>query len=180
MGLSPSLKDKLTKREAEKEKLKGEVALLEQMMVKSPNIPLITNTMLDEWIAHIGAALRSDNTELAHRALRQFVSKIVLEEGEGDIYYTFPVPAEAQERIHLGTGNVDVRGAVPNTRHTLLFDVPVPVSTATHLAHLDKEQLRVEIMALRAEGLSYRAIGEALGLHWTRVGQLVKAGNVAL
>jgi hypothetical protein len=28
---------------------------------------------------------------------------------------------------------------------------------------------------LRADGLSYRAIGEALGLHWTRVGQLVKS-----
>jgi len=70
---------------------------------------------------------------------------------------------------------MDVRGAVPNTRHTLLFDVPVPPSTITNLAHLDKDQLRAEIIALRADGLSYRAIGEALGLHWTRVGQLVKS-----
>jgi hypothetical protein len=128
---------------------------------------------------YTGAALRSDNTELANRALRQFVSKIVLEEGEGDIYYTFPVTAEAQERIHLGKGNLDVRGAVPNTRHTLLFDVPLPPSTSTNLAHPDKDQLRAEIVTLCAEGLSYRARGEVLGMHWTRVGQLVKEADVA-
>jgi DNA-binding CsgD family transcriptional regulator len=63
---------------------------------------------------------------------------------------------------------------VPNTRHTLLFDVPIPPSTATHLAHHDKNQLCAKILSLRAEGLSYRAIGEALGLHWTRVGQIMK------
>jgi hypothetical protein len=70
-----------------------------------------------------------------------------------------------------------VRGAVPNTRHTLLFDVPVPPSTATNFVHVDKAQLLVDILALRAEGLSYRAIGEALGLHWTRVGQLLTQKN---
>jgi hypothetical protein len=52
---------------------------------------------------------------------------------------------------------------VTNTRHTLRFDVPVPPSTATNQSYPDKEQLRYDILSLRAEGLSYRAIGEAVG-----------------
>ena len=31
------------------------------------------------------------------------------------------------------------------------------------------------ILALRAEGLSYRTIAREVGLHWTRVGQILKS-----
>jgi hypothetical protein len=40
--------------------------------------------------------------------------------------------------------------------------------------HLDKEQLRADILNLRSQGMSYRQIGKALGIHWTRVGQIAR------
>ncbi|MBN8591988.1 MAG: helix-turn-helix domain-containing protein [Anaerolineae bacterium] len=40
----------------------------------------------------------------------------------------------------------------------------------------DKEQLRAEIFVMVQQGMSYRKIGAALGIHWTRVQQIVKWG----
>lgn len=78
MGLSPSLKEKLTKREGEKERLKAEIALLERTLVREPDIAHITEVMIDDWLVYVRAALQRDDLELARRALRQFVSKIVV------------------------------------------------------------------------------------------------------
>ena len=36
-------------------------------------------------------------------------------------------------------------------------------------------QLRETIFVLRAQGMSYRAIAREVGLHWTRIGQILKA-----
>jgi hypothetical protein len=55
-----------------------------------------------------------------------------------------------------------------------LFNLPVPPSTSTDDRHPDKAILRDKIMMLRDRGMSYREIGERLGLHWTHVGQIVK------
>jgi transposase len=41
----------------------------------------------------------------------------------------------------------------------------------------DKAQLRTDILAMRADGMSYRQIARAVGLHWTRVQQIVKSAN---
>jgi hypothetical protein len=38
----------------------------------------------------------------------------------------------------------------------------------------DKTELKETILALRAEVWSYREIGRGAGLHWTRVGQILK------
>ncbi len=55
-------------------------------------------------------------------------------------------------------------------------------STLYHAAalrlHLDKDQLRQFILVLRGDCFSYREIDTALGLHWTRVGQLFKRHDV--
>lgn len=115
MGLSPSLKEKLTKREGEKERLKAEIALLERTLVREP-IAHITEVMIDDWLVYVRAALQSDDLELARRALRQFVSKIVVKNGEGEIYYTFPVLENFDKcRDDLGKGSVDPRGFEPLT-----------------------------------------------------------------
>jgi hypothetical protein len=72
---------------------------------------------------------------------------------------------------------VDLRGSHPYTRHTLEFDLPVSASAAANQHYSDKVQLKETILALRAEGWSYREIGRAVGLHWTRVGQILKSAN---
>ena len=58
-----------------------------------------------------------------------------------------------------------------------LFDVPVPPSTESDSKHPDKAELRRRIFEMRAQGMSYREIGAALGIHWTRVGQILKASR---
>ena len=66
------------------------------------------------------------------------------------------------------------RADLLKTRHIHVFEIPVPPSTAADLKYPDKGQLRETIVALRAEGWSYREIGREVGVHWTRVGQIVK------
>jgi DNA-directed RNA polymerase specialized sigma24 family protein len=41
----------------------------------------------------------------------------------------------------------------------------------------DKAEQRRVILALREQGWSYREIGREVGLHWTRVGQIVRQGD---
>ena len=125
VGLSPSLKEKLIQREAEKERLHTEVANLKKMMVKSKAIPFVTDQMIGEWLDHIRAALQSDNLEVARKALRQFVSKIVIKDRAGIIYYTFPVVTD-EECIGLGKGNVDLMRLQSN----LFFPQAAPLTSS--------------------------------------------------
>ena len=67
------------------------------------------------------------------------------------------------------------RGYIPKTRHKVVFEIPLPQSTVSDCLHTDKNALRDRIVALRAEGLSYREIAKEIGLHWTRVGQILKS-----
>jgi hypothetical protein len=60
------------------------------------------------------------------------------------------------------------------TRHTHEFDLPVSASTAANQRHPDKAKLKETILALRAQGWTYRQIAREVGLHWTRVGQIVR------
>ena len=50
----------------------------------------------------------------------------------------------------------------------------MPSSTQSDSRNPDKAQLRADILMMREQGMSYREIGAALGIHWTRVGQIVK------
>jgi DNA-directed RNA polymerase specialized sigma24 family protein len=65
------------------------------------------------------------------------------------------------------------RADLLNTRRTLEFDLPV--SAASNQKYPDKAEQRHVILALRAQGWSYREIAEEVGLHWTRVGQIIKS-----
>ena len=69
---------------------------------------------------------------------------------------------------------MDLRGQVPLTRHFYTFDIPVPSSTESNLHNRDKERLRADILTMIQLGMSYRQIGMALGIHWTRVGQIMQ------
>lgn len=66
------------------------------------------------------------------------------------------------------------RADLLKTRHTHEFEIPLPPSTMADLKYPDKKQLREAIVSLRAAGWSYREIGREVGLHWTRVGQILK------
>lgn len=68
--------------------------------------------------------------------------------------------------------NLRVSGTL--TRHSLRFDIPLRASAESDLRNPDEEQLRTNILALCANGMSYRQIAREVGLHWTRVGQIVK------
>jgi hypothetical protein len=70
---------------------------------------------------------------------------------------------------------MDLRVSGTLTRHILRFDIPLPASTQSDLRNPDKTQLRTDILAMRADGMSYRQIAKAFGLHWTRVQQIVNA-----
>ena len=70
-----------------------------------------------------------------------------------------------------------LRDIVSYTRHIYTFYISKPLSTINSLRHNDKAQLRTTILALRAQGLSYRQIAGEIGLHWTRVQQIVKASS---
>ncbi len=112
MGLSPTLRDKLTKREAEKERLKGDIAQFEKMLISSPDIADITGELLDDWLLWIRATLEGEDVELSRRALRQFVEKIVIRGSEGHITYTFPIEQRVDD---LGHRDMDLRGFEPLT-----------------------------------------------------------------
>jgi hypothetical protein len=57
------------------------------------------------------------------------------------------------------------------------FDLPVSPSTVANQQYPDKAQLKKTILALRAQGWSYREIAREVGLHWTRVGQILRAAE---
>ena len=69
---------------------------------------------------------------------------------------------------------MDLRVSGTLTRHILQFDIPVPLATESNLRNPGKVQLRADVLTMRQQGMSYRQIGAALGIHWTRVGQIAR------
>lgn len=72
---------------------------------------------------------------------------------------------------------MDLRGRVPYTRHKLDLTISIPQSTQSDNLYSDKEQLRTHILELRWQGMSYREIAQEVGLHWTRIQQIVNSNR---
>ncbi len=66
------------------------------------------------------------------------------------------------------------RASPLKTRHKLEFDIPLPASTVTNQQLADKAKVRETIFTLRKEGKSYREIAKVVGLHFTRVRQILR------
>ena len=66
------------------------------------------------------------------------------------------------------------RGRVPLTRHMLPFEISLSPSTLSDQLYNNKNHLKSIILEMHSSGMSYRQIGSALGIHWTRVGQIIK------
>jgi hypothetical protein len=56
----------------------------------------------------------------------------------------------------------------------LNFEIPLPQSTVTKFSFSDETLLRTLVLEMHEQKMSYREIGKALGLHWTRVHQIAK------
>ena len=69
----------------------------------------------------------------------------------------------------------NLRDGNPITRHKLNFDIPLSQSTFTNLLFSAKTIRRALVLAMREQKMSYREIGKALDLHWTRVHQIIKS-----
>jgi transcriptional regulator len=54
----------------------------------------------------------------------------------------------------------------------------VPQSTLSDQLHPDKQQLRSNVLEMRARGLSYREIAQVVGLHWTRIQQICEVAPI--
>jgi hypothetical protein len=76
--------------------------------------------------------------------------------------------------IIVNTTGTKKKARLLKTKHTHAFGVPVFPSTAASLRNPDKAKLKETILALRAAGWSYRQIGCEVGVHWTRVGQILR------
>jgi hypothetical protein len=59
--------------------------------------------------------------------------------------------------------------------HTHQYDLSISLSTVAKQQNSDKAKLRETIVKLREMGWSYRQIGREVGLHWTRVGQILRS-----
>jgi len=55
--------------------------------------------------------------------------------------------------------------------------MPETASTASNRLNGNKALLREKVLEMRQRGMSYRQIADAVGLHWTRVGQIVKGSK---
>jgi hypothetical protein len=88
------------------------LATLEALMVQPKRIRYVSQDMLRQWIEHTRDTLESGDRDLARQAIRQFVAKIVIKNGTGTLYYTFPLEAD----LYMpSVRSVDLRGFEPLT-----------------------------------------------------------------
>ena len=121
-------------------------------------------------IAYLPAVNLRSLKRLSHHSQRNFRTGM----GAAWIAQTKQKPAyQMLVRVQIGSLHVDPRGRVPLTRHILPFEIPVPSTTLSDQIYSNNDQLKSLIVAMRSRGMSYRQIGVTLGLHWTRIGQII-------
>lgn len=105
MGYATHLQQRYDTRKREEEELLTELSTMKALHVKPQKIARITDQMLDGWIEHMRAALECGDRATARRTIQQFVAKIVIKNGTGTLYYTFPFTDE----LYMSSfGNLDV------------------------------------------------------------------------
>lgn len=106
MGYANHLQKRYDERKREEQELLSELSILKALQVNRKQITLITDSALEGWIDHMRDALEGEDREAAHRIIHQFVAKIVIKEGAGTLYYTFPLP----DALYMSSyGNVDLK-----------------------------------------------------------------------
>ncbi|MBA3871069.1 MAG: recombinase family protein [Anaerolineae bacterium] len=112
MGYATHLQQRYDNRKREEEELLSELQVLKALQANRKQISFISDEALEGWIEYMRTALESENKSVARRIIQQFVAKIVIKEGTGTLYYTFPFPDELYMPSY---GNLDPRGLEPLT-----------------------------------------------------------------
>lgn len=112
MGYAKHLQQRYDERRREEEELLSELAVLEALQVDPGQIAQISDEALECWICYMRDALEGEGKALARRIIQQFVAKIVINEGTGTLYYTFPFPDDSYMPSFR---DLDLRGLEPLT-----------------------------------------------------------------
>jgi len=99
MGYAKHLQQRYDERKREEEELLTELHTLQALRVTPEIIQEISDHELAGWIEHMRAALEGEDRSAARRIIQQFVAKIVIKEGTGTIFYSFPFP----ERLYMSS-----------------------------------------------------------------------------
>jgi hypothetical protein len=105
MGYATHLQQRYDARKREEEELLSELAVLKALQVNPKQISYISEEALEGWIQYMRDALEGEDRSLARRVIQQFVAKIVIKEGTGTLYYTFPFPDDLYMPSY---GNLDL------------------------------------------------------------------------
>lgn len=92
MGYASHLQQRYAERKREEEELLRELGLLQELRVTPRQALLISDAVLEGWLEYMRAALEGSDRSVARRVIHHFVAKIVVKEGTGTLYYTFPFP----------------------------------------------------------------------------------------
>jgi hypothetical protein len=106
MGYATHLQQRYDKRKKEEEELTTELSRLKALQVSPKHIAAISDDMLEGWIQFMRQALEGEDKSVAKRVIRQFVAKIVIKDGTGTLYYTFPFPDDLYMSSY---GNLDLK-----------------------------------------------------------------------
>ncbi|MCB9453111.1 MAG: recombinase zinc beta ribbon domain-containing protein [Anaerolineaceae bacterium] len=112
MGYASHLQQRYDQRKREEEELLTEITTLHALQVNPRQIAQISDEALEGWINTMRAALQGEDKSLIRRIIQQFVGKIVIKEGTGTLYYTFPFPDD----LYMPSfRDLDLRGFEPLT-----------------------------------------------------------------
>ncbi len=81
--------------------------MLKALQVNPKHIAQISDEALEGWIDYMRTALEGEDKSVARRIIQQFVAKLVIKEGTGTLYYTFPFPDDLYMPSY---GNLDLMG----------------------------------------------------------------------
>lgn len=165
MGYSDELHKRYNERIAEEQRLKAALAENDPLTRAQPQ-QLVTAALLGDWVKALRSQLENGDRWQAYQLIRQFVHKITYTKETCTLEYTFPL-VEAYRDVSLGKVDLREHLALPN--HSLTFPTPQP------LPKRPAADLRTQALLLHARGLSYRKIAAQLGVHWTRVHQVLVA-----
>jgi len=94
MGYASHIQQRYDQRKREEAELVAELAHLKTLHVKPAQIRFISQELLEQWLVNTRETLENGDRALARRAIQQFVAKIVVKNGTGTLYYTFPLDVE--------------------------------------------------------------------------------------
>jgi hypothetical protein len=95
MGYAKHLQQRYDTRKRREEELLTEMTTLNALTATSGDIAFISDEALEGWVEYMRSVLLSGDDAQARRVIHNFVAKIVIQQGTGTLYYTFPFPDDS-------------------------------------------------------------------------------------